>query len=165
MQILAKLPSTTPTRRKKNVLVIDDNPASSRMVRLVLEKSGAFEILELNDPSRAIGSAALFKPDLVLLDVEMPERDGGDVARDFRNHPNLKDIPIVFMTSLVTEEEAVNPIFTDGVRVMAKPVTLTKLAKCVGEVLGLQLTELAQSESTAAPRRQGSPVNRPVGGP
>ena len=126
------------TAAKKKILVIDNDPASTRMVRLTLERQPAFEVRELNDPTKAVRTAREFRPDLVLLDVEMPAMDGGQVARHLQADAALADLPIIFMTSLVSEEEtAKNPLFTNGLRVLAKPVTMAKLVRCVAERLNV----------------------------
>ena len=91
---------------------------------------------ELNDPTKAVWIAREFRPDLVLLDVEMPEMDGGEVSRNLQIDATLRALPIIFMTSLVTEEEtARSPMYTNGLRVLAKPVTMAKLVRCVAERL------------------------------
>ena len=123
---------------KKKILLIDNDPASTRMVRLTLERLPAFEVRELNDPTRAVQIAREFQPDLVLLDVEMPAMDGGEVACKLQTDARFRAPPIIFMTGLVTEEEtARNSMFTNGSRVLAKPVTMAKLAQCMAEQLGV----------------------------
>ena len=136
------------TSAKKRILVIDNDPASTRMVRLTLERQAAFETRELNDPTKSVPAAREFRPDLILLDVEMPGMDGGEVARCLRADAGLRARPIIFMTSLVTEEEAARQSFrTDGFRVLAKPVTMAKLVRCVAEQLGV----LCAGEERGAP--------------
>ena len=125
------------TAAKKRILVIDNEPASTRMVRLTLERHDGFEVCELNDPTHALTAAGVFRPDLILLDVEMPALDGGDVARRLRTVPGLRQVPVVFMTSLLTEGESVGPMYSGGSRVLAKPVTMAKLIDCVSGLLGL----------------------------
>ncbi len=123
----------------KRILVVDNEPAATRMVRLALERYSVFEVCEVNDPRGALTAARLFKPDLVLLDIEMPGMDGSDVARQFRAEEGLQQTPIIFMTSLVTEEEAAYRIFAGGSRVLAKPITMAKLVRCVGDLLNTML--------------------------
>ena len=120
---------------KLRILVVDNEPAFTRLVRLTLEKHGVFEVCEVNDPTRAVSAAQRFQPGLVLLDVEMPSMDGGEVAQALRAHQRLSKVPIVFMTSLITEVEATRNVFCNGSRVLAKPVTVAKLVRCVGELL------------------------------
>lgn len=121
---------------KKRILVVDNDPASTRMVRLTLEGHCGFEVRELNDPAHALTAAGIFRPDLILLDVEMPGLNGGDVARRLRAVPGLQKVPVVFMTGLLTEDEAAGPLYSDGARVLAKPVTMAKLVMCVAGMLG-----------------------------
>ncbi len=110
------------------------------MVRLTLEKHEGFDVQELTDPTHVLTTAGLFRPDLILLDVEMPRLNGGDVARRLQAVPGLKKVPIVFMTSLLTEGETVEPLFSAGSRVLAKPVTMAKLVNCVAGMLGALCT-------------------------
>ena len=119
----------------KRILVIDNDPSSTRMVRLTLERHTGFQVYELNDPHLALTTAGIFGPDLILLDVQMPGLNGGDVARRLRTVPGLRKVPVVFMTSLLTEDEAVPPLYSDGSRVLAKPVTMAKLVECVAGLL------------------------------
>ena len=134
---------TSAAAAKKRILIIDNEPASTRMLRLTLERHDGFEVCELNDPTNALTAAGTFRPDLILLDVEMPVFSGGDVARRLRSVPGLKEVPVVFMTSLVTEGEAAGPMYTGGSRVLAKPVTMAKLVGCITDLLGVLCTRTA----------------------
>ena len=129
--------------RAKRILVIDNEQASTRLVRLMLERCTSWQVCEINDSTQAVAAALRFRPDLILLDIEMPELDGGAVAANL--HANLPEpcAPIVFMTSLVTEDEASQPMFTGGVRVLAKPLTVRKLVKCLGDLLNAAIGDRA----------------------
>ena len=121
---------------RKRILVVDNEPASTRMVRLTLERvPDTFEVCEVNDPLRALVTARRFQPQLILLDIEMPGLDGSAVARQIRQEPALRNVPILFMTSLVTPEEAEANLYAAGSRVLAKPVTIAKLMQSVAEML------------------------------
>lgn len=126
---------TTIAPTKLRILVIDNEPASTRLVRLTLEKHNLFEVCEINDPTRAVAAAQRFQPGLILLDVEMPRMHGGEVAQALHAERGLAQVPIVFMTSLITEQEAGRNIFCHGSRVLAKPVTVAKLLRCAAELL------------------------------
>ena len=75
------------------------------MLKLNLESTGNYEIRVENDSSLAIETAIQYKPDLILLDVIMPNFEGPDIAMKIKSQPELKDIPIVFLTATVTKEE------------------------------------------------------------
>jgi len=92
--------------RKKRILIVDDEVATTRLLKFGLEKTGFYEVREENNGTNAISTTRAFKPDLIVLDVCMPMVAGGDVAAQIAADPILKHIPIVFLTSMVSEEEA-----------------------------------------------------------
>jgi len=119
---------------KKRILIIDDEASFTRMVKLNLEKTGAFEVREENRATNAVASAREFKPDLILLDVIMPAIDGGDVAAQIRNDRHLKGTPIVFLTATVSQREAGEAgLNSGGALFLAKPVSLENLIHCLNE--------------------------------
>jgi DNA-binding response OmpR family regulator len=91
--------------QKKKILVIDDEPDLTMLVKLNLQKTGRYDVREENRASRGLAAAREFKPDLVLLDVMMPDLDGGDVLAQLKDDPNLKNVPVVFLTATVLKEE------------------------------------------------------------
>ena len=90
---------------KKRILVVDDEPDMTLMVRLNLQKTGRFDVREENQANNALRAARDFKPDLILLDVMMPDMDGGDVLVQFKDDPNLSKVPVIFITATVLKEE------------------------------------------------------------
>ena len=118
------------------VRVVDDMMASTRLTRLTLERISTFSTLEVNQSNRALQAAQQFRPDLILLDVEMPGMDGTTVWRQLRADPELQQVPIIFLTGLLTEAEASVRRFEGNTRVLAKPLTLTKLASAIAGHLG-----------------------------
>ena len=115
---------------KTRILIVDDEVKFTRMVKLSLEKLGVYEVREENRAKQALAAARDFRPDLILLDVVMPDADGGDVRSKFADDPELKDIPIIFLTALV--DTTVN---SAGMEFIAKPVTLQKLTERIQENL------------------------------
>lgn len=83
---------------KGSILVIEDNPQNLYLVRYILEKHG-YAVSEAHDGSEGIAAAASLKPDLILLDIQLPVMDGYTVARRLRANPELAGIPIVAVTS------------------------------------------------------------------
>jgi CheY-like chemotaxis protein len=88
-----------------------------------------YEIQEENNSGRALQTARNFEPDLILLDVMMPNFDGGDVAAQIRSDAKLKDVPIVFLTAIVTEKETATHPILGGYPFISKPVTPERLAE------------------------------------
>jgi len=118
----------------KRILLIDDDPAFTRMVRLCLKSSGNYSIEEENNSRNAFATARWFRADLILLDVMMPDPDGGDIAQQIEGDALLQGTPIVFFTGLVSEEEATSNRI-GGYRFIAKPLRGDQLVSCVEEIL------------------------------
>jgi two-component system, OmpR family, response regulator len=124
---------------KKRILVVDDEAGFTRLLKLNLEQTGSYEVLAENAPDRAVSSARRFKPDLILLDVMMPEMDGGTLAAALRASPSLELVPIVFLTAAVKKEEVVSHRGQiGGFPFIAKPVDLGELVKCIEEHLAVK---------------------------
>lgn len=106
---------------KRKILMIDDEVGFTRMVKLNLEASGLFEVEVQNDSLKAVEAAKRFNPDLILLDVMMPEIDGSEVARRIRADGTA--VPIIFLTAAITTEELGASLGTlGGETFLAKPV-------------------------------------------
>lgn len=117
---------------KKRILVVDDEKGFSELVKLNLEKSGQYEVVVENDGTKALAAAQKARPDLILLDVMMPGIDGSDVAESIKADNVLKDTPIVFVTAILTEDEASSRGNTiGGYPFIAKPVSSEKLIDCI----------------------------------
>jgi DNA-binding response OmpR family regulator len=118
------------------VLVVDDQPNISALVRLFLEKTKRFEVRVENRSSLALVAAREFRPDLVLLDVDMPGKDGGEVAREIEAEPALRGVPILFFTSLISPNEAgAHETVRGGKLFLAKPVNPKILVETVDRIL------------------------------
>ena len=115
------------------VLIVDDDVNLSRLAGLILENSGQYEVMIINQSIRALPAALHFRPDVMLLDVDMPGKDGGDLAREAANDSRLRDIPILFLTGLVSSEEAgAAPLERAGMTFLSKPVEPALLLATVG---------------------------------
>jgi CheY-like chemotaxis protein len=90
---------------KKKILLIDDESAFTDVLKLTLEQTGKYEIFTENSSQKAIMSANLYQPQLILLDVIMPYLEGSDVAMALREDQNLRNIPVVFLTATITKDE------------------------------------------------------------
>ena len=128
----------TPAIRDTNkprILIVDDNPRFSHSARLILQESGQYVVCEENDAASTVETARSFRPDLILLDLVMPQLDGAEVAAQVESDWALHGVPIVFVTGLVTRDEARNGQRIDGHRVVSKPVSSFDLLGAVEESL------------------------------
>jgi len=126
---------------KTRILIVDDDPNLSRLSGMILENSGLYEVMIINQAVRALPAARQFQPAMMLLDVDMPEKSGGDIAREAAVDSRLRDIPILFLTGLVSRDEAgTRQMESGGMKFLAKPVEPALLLSCVA---GLTKQKLA----------------------
>ena len=113
--------------QKRKILIVDDEAGITRMVKLALEQTGHYEVFEENKSPRALDAAKIYSPDLVILDVTMPDMDGTEVAKAIRADEKTKDLPIIFLTATVTREESHGDGWRENVIYIRKPATLPEL--------------------------------------
>ncbi|HTL49008.1 MAG TPA: response regulator [Verrucomicrobiae bacterium] len=107
---------------KKKILVVDDEEAFGEIVKLNLEFTGEYEVFTEKRGKEAVGAARRFRPDLIILDVLMPDMDGPTVLKELKKDKELKDIPVVFLTALVPKKEAGAGVMKNQPFVAAKPI-------------------------------------------
>ncbi len=120
---------------KRRILIVDDDRDSTHLIKILLEKISHYLVLEENDAAKAHESARDFRPDLILLDIMMPQIDGGDIAARIDADPGLQRTPIIFLTALVTKAEAKAGLHIQGHPVLAKPIDIPELINRVEENL------------------------------
>jgi two-component system OmpR family response regulator len=111
---------------KPKILIVDDEKGFTKLTKLTLSQ---YEICEENNSARALETARRFQPDLILLDVVMPDFDGGDIAAQLQAEASLKSVPIIFLTAIVTEKETKRHQVFGGFPFISKPVTPEKLVE------------------------------------
>lgn len=116
----------------KRILVVDDEPAFVRITTLNLEAIGAYTVFTESKGSRVVEAARECRPDLIFLDIMMPDMMGGDVAAALHNDPELRHIKVVYVTSLLKkgEEKRSGPNM-----VLAKPVNAEELVAIIEQEL------------------------------
>lgn len=121
---------------KKKILVVDDEASITRLLKLNLEKTGAYSVRTENEGTKTVEAAREFKPDLILLDVMMPDIDGGDVAAMLQSDGLLNGIPIVFLTAAVKKEElAAKGGMIGGFPYIAKPIDVKGVKEVIERTL------------------------------
>lgn len=121
---------------KSRILVVDDEPNLSDIVRIVLERTNRFEVRVENRSARAVSVAKEFQPEIILLDVDMPGKDGGEVAREIKTDHALREVPILFLTSLISRAETGgNVTERGGMHFLPKPVNPIVLIETLERML------------------------------
>lgn len=121
----------------RKILLVDDEAGFTELLKMNLERSGAFEVRIENDSTKAVAAARDFMPDAILLDVVMPGMDGGDVQAQLQSNPHLSGIPVVMLTALVDSTElSEGAVAQAGSQmVLPKPVNLPLLLRVLDEIV------------------------------
>jgi len=111
---------------KKEILVVDDDIVTQNMLKTTLANAG---YAPFSTPSgrEAIKLAQERTPSLIILDILMPDMDGGEVADALRQDPRTKDIPIIFLSVLISEKEEKTGMRKDVGSFLSKPYNRNKL--------------------------------------
>ena len=123
-----------PENSRKKVLVVDDESDVADLVAYHLKAKG-FAVETVNDPTQSIGIARSFLPDLVILDVMMPEINGIQICRMLRADPKLKQVPVIFLTAKVEENDRVQGLETGADDYICKPFSTKELVLRVQNIL------------------------------
>jgi len=118
----------------KKVLVIDDNGNNLMLEKDLLEVAG-FEVFEAENASSGIAIARKEKPDVIIMDIRLPDMRGSEAAKILRNDKETRDIPIIFVTASVMAEgrEEINVITNSGF--IGKPINTRTFAKEISQFI------------------------------
>jgi two-component system cell cycle response regulator DivK len=116
------------------ILYIEDNPGNRLLVRRILEAEG-YSVMEATDGTSGLEVAAQGSPDLILLDINLPEIDGYALARRFRAIPNLQAVPILAVTANVMKGDRERTLEAGCDGYIQKPIDVDRLPEQVREAL------------------------------
>lgn len=134
----------------KRILVIDDNPGMLKVLDKWLKVAG-YEVLEAWDGRMGLELTRREKPDLVLLDILMPNMDGKEFVRSLQKEKDLKDTPVIFITVCIDleKDKGHETIDVDGVKYpgFAKPLHNARLLSLIRKTLNRRANEPADKSS------------------
>ena len=135
---------------KTRVLIIDDEPALSHLLTLHLLARDCYEVREEAIGMRSLETARRFHPDIILLDIVMPEIDGLDLACLLRNDPVIGEVPLIFLSASIPKEACGDLTGTiNGFPFLLKPVSVDLIIEHI------------QHSLAHAPQPQGTIGTRP----
>jgi two-component system cell cycle response regulator len=111
---------------KPIVLIVDDNPYNLRVVTEMMEENGYESVIALSG-KKALDFIAMQKPDIILLDVKMPELDGYEVCRILKENPQTREIPIIFLTVQSDLDDVIKGFEAGAVDFVSKPFNIIEL--------------------------------------
>jgi len=153
----------------EEILIVDDTPANLRLVSQILTQHG-YRVRAVTGGARALESARTAPPNLILLDIRMPEVDGFQVCERLKAWPTTRDVPVIFMSALDDVQDKVRAFRTGGVDYITKPFQIDEVLARVETHLALrklqrQLLEANrryERELALAGQVQGSFLRHPL---
>lgn len=123
--------------KDSNILIVDDNPSNLAMLFNYLTRRG-YKVLVADSGKTALTMANEVEPDLILLDVIMPEMDGYTVCSEIKNNPKIKDVPVIFLSAVSSSEDKIKAFKSGGVDYITKPFNYEELAARVSAQLTIK---------------------------
>ncbi len=118
--------------KKKKILVVDDQIDFIDQMKLILEQTGQYTVRVESEGKKAFSTTKEFQPDFIFLDINMPDMEGPEVRSMIKSDESVKDIPVVYLTALVTQDELNSWDGKIGGRsYLAKPVNKKQLIECI----------------------------------
>ena len=141
-----KTPAHRQDAKRKRILVVEDNPLSLALLKQLLKAHG-YEILETPEGLRAIDLARDEQPDLILMDIRLPDISGLDVTRLLKQDDQTKTIPIIAVTALATAEYEKKGLESGCDAYISKPITLGNFLGTIESFLNIRPVALASFAS------------------
>ncbi|MBT5722910.1 MAG: response regulator [Gammaproteobacteria bacterium] len=141
--VVAELvPEPEPEDKVRTVMIVDDSVTVRKVTSRLMERQG-FAVATAKDGIEAMNQLQTTRPDIVLLDIEMPRMDGFEVLRSVRRDENLKDLPVIMITSRTGEKHKQQAMELGVNQYLGKPFQEAKLLATIEEVIA---SAKAQSE-------------------
>jgi len=141
-------------RMPEKILVVDDDVDTLRLIGLMLQRQG-YQIVAANNGTQALSMTLSERPDLILLDVMMPDMDGYEVSRQLRANPATSDIPIIMFTAKSQVDDKVQGFESGADDYLTKPTQPRELFAHVKAVLARGKKPVAVPTPLTAPRERG----------
>lgn len=144
-------------QQSRRLLIIDDDPAVCQSIQAAFETLG-FEVKVAGDGERGLEEISLWMPDLILLDIRMPGKDGWSVLKELRSNPETRDLPLIMLTEVDDDESKVLG-FRGGVDdYIVKPFHFLELSARVERML--EVRQRAGRTMVGVPPMEKIPVQR-----
>ena len=115
------------------VLVIEDTQVDQRLACAAVERGG-YTSLKANDGNSGFEMAQKHKPDLIILDYNLPDITGPQLCRSLKTHDDTREIPVLYLTSTTAPHDVIN-CYEQGENYLAKPISIKFLLKQIDSIL------------------------------
>lgn len=147
--------------KKPSILIVDDTPENINILLDILKEE--YTVLVANNGARALKIAARAPyPDLILLDIMMPDMDGYEVCRRIKQNENLKDTPVIFISAMTELKDKIQAFDCGGVDYISKPLYLQEVQARVSAHLRLRALQLELSRQNSNLKKANEDLEQKV---
>lgn len=118
----------------KRILIVEDNDLNLKLFRDVLS-ANKFDVVETKDGHRAVDMAREEKPDLVLMDIQLPEISGLDLIREMKQDIGLSHIPIIAVTAFAMKDDEERILRAGCEAYLSKPISIDQLTATINQLI------------------------------
>jgi CheY-like chemotaxis protein len=118
----------------KKIIVVDDDPMIIQLVKAQLEANG-YKVFSASTGMEGLEKCKTLNPDAVILDIMLPDMDGGSVAEQLKESPNTRQIPVIFLTGVVMPSEVPESHILGGQYLLPKPFKSQDLLNMLQQVI------------------------------
>ena len=122
------------SENKNKILVVEDNELNSKLFHDILGAMDC-EAVVVNHPSQFEDSLRIFTPDLILMDINLPERSGKELIQDLKSNEKYKDIPVIAVTAMALEQDKQTIIDAGCDGYITKPIDVMNFMKVIKDFL------------------------------
>ena len=119
----------------KKILIVEDNDLNLKLFRDLLEANG-YHVTDTKDGYEAIRLAASLRPNLILMDIQLPEISGLDVTRRIKADPDVKDIPIIAVTAFAMKDDEEKILQAGCEGYISKPISINSFMEKIRSFIG-----------------------------
>ena len=121
----------------KKILIVEDNPQNMKVAKMTVSPHG-YTLLEASNGDEALEKAVRDKPDLIIMDIQLPKMSGLEVTERLRQMPDFRSIPIIAVTAYAMKGDKEKAIAAGCDAYLSKPINTRRLPKVVAEMLSRQ---------------------------
>lgn len=121
----------------KKILIVEDNDLNLKLFRDLLEAHG-YETFETKDGSNAVSMTKAIHPDLILMDIQLPEISGLDITKKIKADPEIADIPIIAVTAFAMKDDEEKILRAGCQAYISKPISISHFMQTVDQFLRVE---------------------------
>ncbi|MEK7384108.1 MAG: response regulator [Elusimicrobiota bacterium] len=121
----------------KKIMTVDDEPFLIEMLKITLVDAG-FEVIAVSEGTKVVSKAREEKPDLISLDVNMPDKDGLEICKELKADPATRHIPVIFLSAFTQDADIQKGLAAGAAQYLTKPLSMINYVALIKRTLNVE---------------------------